>query len=109
MKKDLKFEIKKAVGGAAFTVRIVTRTRKTEIASVLDDGVIKVRLAVPPEEGKVNPELIRLLAETLEVEESKIEIVAGMDKRDKLISVDGITTEYLEERLATVVGKSDDD
>lgn len=95
-----KFEIKDAVGGAAFTVRVVTRANEAEVAGVQDDGVLKIRLtASPSEEGAVNQELIAFLAERLGVPEDTIEIVAGLNTREKLISVDKIDPLLVEDRL----------
>ncbi len=95
-----KFEIKDAVSGAAFTVRVVTRASRTEIAGVQDDGILKIRLTASPAEGNVNEQLIEFLAERLGVSPQQIEIVAGLNNREKLISVEGINPSELEERLA---------
>lgn len=107
-KKDLKFEIKEASGGAAFTVRVVTRTSRTEVAGIQEDGIIKVRLQGSPDDGSANTELLDLLAKVLEVDRSKIEIVAGENSRDKLISVEGISTNYLEQKVLAVAGSGED-
>jgi uncharacterized protein (TIGR00251 family) len=96
-----KFEIKDAVGGAAFTVRVVTRAARTEIAGVQDDGALKIRLTASPAEGQANKQLLDFLAQRLQVPVESIEIVAGANSRDKLISVEGIDPRALEERLAT--------
>jgi uncharacterized protein YggU (UPF0235/DUF167 family) len=95
-----KFEITGAKGGAAFTVRVVTRATATEVAGVQEDGALKVRLkSSPAGDPAANKELITLLAKSLGVPEAKIEIVAGMNGRDKLVSVEGITTEDVEAKL----------
>jgi uncharacterized protein (TIGR00251 family) len=101
-----KFEITDASGGAAFSVRVVTRAARTEVVGIQDDGVLKVRLTSAPEDG-ANQELITLLAEVLEVDAGTLEIVAGEKGRDKLISVDGIAPEILEERLLSTSGGSE--
>ncbi len=95
-----KFEIKDAVGGAAFTVRVVTRAARMEIAGVQDDGALKVRLTASPSDGNVNEQLVEFLAKRLQVPVKAIEIVAGLNSREKLISVEGINPMMLEERLA---------
>lgn len=99
MMSDRKFEIKDAVSGAAFTVRIVTRAARIEVAGVQDDGILKIRLTGSSAEGNVNEQLIAFLAERLEVAPEQIEIVAGQTGREKLISVEGINPALLEERL----------
>lgn len=100
-----KFEIKDAVGGAAFTVRIVTRAVQREIAGLQDDGALKIRLTTSPSEGNVNDELIAFLAEVLKVPTDRIEIVAGLNSREKLISVEGINPATLEERISAKLAK----
>lgn len=96
-----KFEIKDAVGGAAFSVRVVTRAVRAEIAGIQEDGVLKIRLTASPADGDaVNNELLAFLAERLQVPVTALEIVAGLTGREKLISVDGIQPVDLEERLA---------
>ncbi|MBN1967112.1 MAG: DUF167 domain-containing protein [Anaerolineae bacterium] len=101
---ERKFEIKDAVSGAAFTVRVVTRASRMEIAGVQDDGVLKIRLTASPAEGNVNQQLIAFLAERLAVEPERIEIVAGQNGREKLISVEGLDPAALEERLVPDAG-----
>jgi uncharacterized protein (TIGR00251 family) len=93
------FKITDAKRGAAFTVRIVTRAQRDEIAGVQEDGSIKIRLTASPTDGQANVALIKFLAARLGVQESAIEIVAGLDNRDKWISVTGIETGDIETRL----------
>lgn len=73
--------------GAALAIRVTPRASKNEITEILHDGTIKIRLTAPPVEGKANSELIRFLADVLDIAPSKLEIVAGETGRDKLVSV----------------------
>lgn len=102
-----KFEITDASGGAAFNVRVVTRTARTEIAGIQENGVLKVRLTSAPDDPGINSELIDLLANMLEVDKGQIEIVAGEHSRDKIISVDAISPAYLEEKITALVSDSE--
>lgn len=97
MKRNL--EITNAAGGAAFNVRVVTRASQTELAGVGDDGILKVRLTSASPEGAANDELVKLLAAALELDAGQIEVVAGQNKKDKIISVEGVSPEVLEEKL----------
>lgn len=93
------FKITDAQHGAAFTVRVVTRAENVELAGLQDDGSLKIRLTESTTEGRANIQLIEFLAQLLEVETSQIEIVAGLDKPNKIISVKDVTTEWVNERL----------
>lgn len=98
---DRQFKITDAKGGAAFTVRVVTRAANTEFAGVQEDGSLKVRLkASPAGDPAANQELVAFIAQQLQVEPGKIEIVAGADGRDKLVSVEGISTAGVEAMLS---------
>jgi len=65
----------------------------------MKDGTIKIRLTAPPVEGKANQALIEFLAEVLEVPRSKIEIVAGIKGREKLVSIIELDAETTQARI----------
>jgi len=73
--------------GAALAVRVTPRASKNEIVDILSDGTVKVHLTAPPVEGKANEALLKFLAKVLEIPVRQLEIVAGANGRDKLISV----------------------
>lgn len=97
-KRDIKFNISSAEGGAAFPVRIVPRASKNEISGRYGDAV-KIRITAPPAEGAANQALIDFLADVLGVRESRIEILSGHASRDKIVCVVGLTPEEVEARL----------
>lgn len=97
---DRKFEITDARGGAAIGVRVVTRATSTEIAGRLNDGTLKVRLkASPAGDPEANKELVEFIASQIDVDVSRVEIVAGQDTRDKILSIEGVTSSEVEEKL----------
>lgn len=100
MSQNRKFEITDARGGAAFTVRVVTRAVAPEIVGTQEDGMLKVRLVSSPAgDPAANQELVHFLAQQLGVPAERIEIVAGANGREKIVSVEGITTADVEEKL----------
>jgi len=90
--------------GSALAVRVTPRASSNEIAEVLDDGTIKVRLAAPPTENESNAALLLFLSEILGVPKSQLEIVAGSDGRDKLISVVDMDVEMVHQRILAHLG-----
>lgn len=97
---ERKFEFTDIRGGAAIGVRVVTRAAGTELAGRLEDGTLKVRLqASPAGDPAANAELVVFIAGLLHVDPSAIEVVAGADKRDKLLSIEGLSTADVEARL----------
>lgn len=100
MSQNRKFEITDARGGAAFAVRVVTRASAPEIVGTQEDGTLKVRIVSSPAGNPAaNEELVNLLAQHLGVPVERIEIVAGANERDKIISVEGISTAEVEAKL----------
>ena len=84
---DRKFNLHNGQKGSALAVRVTPRASSNEIAEILDDGTVRVRLAAQPAENESNAALLEFLSEILGVPKSKLEIVAGSTGRDKLISV----------------------
>jgi uncharacterized protein (TIGR00251 family) len=69
-------------------------------------GVWKIRVAAPPEDGRANDALVRLLAKTLDVPRRDVEIVSGYGARDKVVALAGIGPDEIERRLASAaIGK----
>ena len=73
--------------GTALAIRVTPRASRNEIAEILHDGTIRIRLTAPPVEDKANEALAAYLSEVLNVPKSNIEIIAGASGRDKLVSV----------------------
>jgi uncharacterized protein (TIGR00251 family) len=96
---DRKFSLHDGKIGAAITVRVTPRMAKDQIYDILDDGTIKIRLTAPPVAGKANKALIRYLGETLEIPASWIEIIAGQNSHDKLISILNLDSEEVQKRI----------
>jgi uncharacterized protein (TIGR00251 family) len=97
--KTREFKLHDGERGAALTIRVTPRARKTEIGGVLDDGTLRVRIAAPPVEGKANKALIAFLAKVLGVRKNKIEIVAGEKGLDKIISILEMPAQTAEKRI----------
>lgn len=59
--------------------------------ATLDDGatVLKVRVTEPPEGGKANAALIKLLAKAWKLPKSSLSLVAGHTDRRKTLAVAG--------------------
>lgn len=103
MPLERNFNITDKRGGAAISVRVFGQAERAEIAGILNtDGppVIRVRVTAASEgEPAANAELVALLAEKLGVDSDKIAVVAGETKRDKIISIEGLSNFQVDERL----------
>jgi len=61
----------------------------------------KARVAAPPERGRANEELVRLLASTLDLPARRIRVVAGASAPRKIVEVEGIADAEIERRLTS--------
>jgi len=94
-----KYHLHDGQKGSALTIRVTPRARKNEIAEIMNDGTIRIRLTAPPVEGKANQALIKFLSKILDVPASYIEIVAGETGRDKLVSVLNMDSETAQQLI----------
>jgi uncharacterized protein len=85
------FKFSDARQGAAITVKVQPRARKTGVAGVMADGTIKMRVAAPPAGGAANKVLIEFLAQAMGLPKNQIDIIAGETSERKLISLVGIS------------------
>jgi uncharacterized protein len=102
-----RFKLHGGKSGAALTLRITPRARKTEFAGVLEDGILRVRVAAPPVEGKANVALLTFLAKVLGVRKNRIEIVAGQRGLDKIVSVLDLSAEEVQSRIQAWLSAQD--
>jgi uncharacterized protein (TIGR00251 family) len=86
------------------TVRVIPRASKPGIAGTRD-GALLVRLQSPPVEGAANEELVRLLAEILDVPRRTISIESGLRSRLKRVRIEGVNEDYVNARFATHFAK----
>ncbi len=68
-------------------VRVLPRAKVNVVVGYGEDGVLKVRLAAPPIQGKANQALIELLSEYFGVSKHAITILHGQTSRKKLIQI----------------------
>jgi uncharacterized protein (TIGR00251 family) len=101
-----KFKLHDGKQGAALTVRVTPRARRTEIAGVLEDGTLRVRITAPPVEGKANAALVDFLAKVLQTRPNRIEIVAGEKGLDKIVSITDLTAEDVQGRLQAYIDRN---
>ena len=85
--------------GAALAIRVTPRASHNEITEIQSNGTVKIRLTAPPVEGKANEALINFLASVLEIPPSRIDIIAGINGRDKLVSILDLDAETVHHRI----------
>jgi uncharacterized protein YggU (UPF0235/DUF167 family) len=96
-RKNLKF---RADGvGAAISIRVVPRSSCTEIAEILNDGTVKIRLNSGSSDSEINKGLIEYLVTILQVNPDQVDIVAGLAGHDKLVSIMDLDSCSVQDRI----------
>jgi uncharacterized protein (TIGR00251 family) len=96
-------KITNAKRGAAITVKVSPRAPRTELAGLMEDGTLKIRVAAPPVDDAANRALIQFLAQLLGLPRQQIDIVAGQTSERKLISLVGISPGEVDEIVAAAL------
>ncbi len=86
-------------GGATIRVRVTPRASREGVGGERE-GALVLRVSAPPVEGAANAAVARLLADTLGVPASAVDVVRGASGRDKLLRVRGLSSAAVRERLS---------
>ena len=71
-------------------IKVVPGASKSGVSGWLGE-MLKVRVAAPPEKGKANTAVLKLLAKELQLPESALSIAAGGTSQLKVIEIQGVT------------------
>ena len=80
------------------TVRLAPRSSRNQILG-RDGDIFRIKVTAPPVDGKANKALIELLAGRLGIAKGRIRVVSGQTSRVKLIRIEGLSFEEIEERI----------
>jgi len=76
-------ELTSVPGGTRLRLRVKPDAKKTTIVGA-HGGALKIAVAAPPERGKANSAVVRLLAETCGLPTNAVTITAGETSQDKV-------------------------
>ena len=79
-------------------VKVVPRAAKDEIVGWLE-GVLKVRVMAPPQDGRANRALEELLATQLRLKKSAVTVAAGLASARKRVAIEGLTRDEIVRRI----------
>ena len=79
-------------------IRVQPKSSRNQVDG-FQDGALRVRVTAAPTEGQANAAVIALLAKTLGVSKSRLEIIRGYSSRDKVVSVDTLTEQEVQRKI----------
>ncbi len=71
------------------SVRLVPRASRAQVIGTHGDD-LRISVTAPPEDGKANKALVSLLAKTLGVARSRVELASGHASRSKVVAIAGL-------------------
>lgn len=88
--------------GIQIKIVVKPNSKQQEIKIDSEEKYIQISVKSPPDKGKANKELLKLLAKQLEIPTSNLSIVSGQTSRDKIILVTDISSDDLQKKIKTI-------
>ncbi len=92
------FRIEQAGEDVLIWIKAVPGASRNEITGVIGDR-LKVRISAPPEDGKANRAICKIVAQALGVRANQVSIEGGSTNPQKIVRISGATVGDLLERL----------
>jgi uncharacterized protein (TIGR00251 family) len=83
---------------AAIEVHLQPGAKRSEIAG-FREGVLYAKVTALPRRGQANRALVELMARSLKVPKSAVNIIRGQSSRSKVIAIRGLTSEEIKDLL----------
>lgn len=82
-------------------IKVIPSSSRDGIAGWLE-GVLKIKVQAPPEKGKANKAVIRLLEKTLELPAGSIKITSGTTSTRKVVEINTADDVQVDKKLAGI-------
>ena len=102
MANEPALSLEQTASGINLLVKVVPGASRSKIVGLLGDR-LKVAVAAPPEDGKANAAVCKLLAETLGVAPRAVTVTQGRSRPQKTLTITGVSLDVVRERLALLI------
>lgn len=87
-------------------LKVIPNAKRNQVVGLLGNK-LKVKVSAPPEAGKANEAVVRLIAQELQIKASRITLAKGHAVPEKTLRIDGLTSTQIRARLlSNEAGKS---
>jgi len=84
-------------------VKVVPGAKRDRVVGRYADG-IKIQVSAPPEGGKANAAVVRVLGEAMNLKPAQVQILRGHGQPRKIVNIDGIDAATLSAWIAGLAG-----
>jgi uncharacterized protein (TIGR00251 family) len=84
--------------GVVLTLKVIPRSSVNAVAGLQADA-LKIKVTAPPVDSAANAEVVRFLAEVLEVSRGAVQLLRGATSRHKQVRVTGLSAAQIQQRL----------
>ncbi len=84
--------------GIVLTLKVIPRSSVNAVAGVQADA-LKLKITAPPVDSAANAEVVRFLAQVLDVPRGAVQLLRGATSRHKQVQVVGLTGSQVLQRL----------
>lgn len=85
--------------GCEIAVRVTPKSSQNKM-EVQADGMVRVWVNAPPVDGAANDAVRRMVAKTVGVPQSAVDVIKGLQGRDKTLFIRGLKREDVLERIS---------
>ena len=90
--------LRETAGGVVLTLKVIPRSSVNAVAGVQADA-LKLKITAPPVDSAANAEVVRFLAQVLDVPRGAVQLLRGATSRHKQVQVVGLSGSQLLQRL----------
>jgi len=84
--------------GVVLTLKVIPRSSVNAVAGLQADA-LKLKVTAPPVDSAANAEVVRFLAEVLEVPRGAVQLLRGATSRHKQVRIVGLPAAQVRQRL----------
>lgn len=98
--------VERSEDGVTFPVKVHPKAKRERISGLLGDA-LKLEITAPPINGRANYACISFFSKFLKVPRSSVTIAAGLNSRNKVIRITGISADAVERAFVIALEAKD--
>ena len=83
------------------TVKVIPGSSRDAVVGLLGDS-LKVKIAAPPEGGKANKSLVKVLAKWMEISSDQVVIKSGHQSQNKIVEIHSVTFQQYQTKISNL-------